>query len=670
MASVAPRRPVGRPTVPGPQSTPAGPPSVGRGSLLPNRPAAAALPLVALGGVLAWWGWKTGAYFGTVFLPGAMVLLLLLAALLFMAPWPAALRGPTRIAVIALLGLSGWTLLSALWSPTPDVAIADTQRALTYTAAFVLGVWLCLLLGPRMLLALGALAGAGAVVGIASLAALWTGDDAFRFFHDDATLRFPLGYRNAAAAFFIMALWPALVLAASRGLDWRLRGALLGTATLMIELAILAQSRGSIFAAVIGVAVLVAAHPARLRILGWLAMAAIPAALALPWLLEVYQHGGGNTAESIAPLHTACAAIAATSLLAVLVGSGAALMRPRELSAPVRRRIGGALLACLGVVLLGGVLALARADGGPIGFFDRHIDELSAGSPDLSSQGSRFGIDLRTNRGDFWRVAIDDFESNPVAGTGAGGFRSSYLVDRDQNSVQPEDPHSVELLMASELGLPGLLLFLAFVVAAVLAVLRARRLGPSAAALSAAALAIGAYWLVHASAEWFWSYPAITMPMAFAAGAAAAPAVLRPMTGAGSSARVPLAIAVVLITASIVPFFLSERLTNDALRTWSSDRDRAYSELRTASQLNPTSFQPLLAEAVIAETAGDRQRALAALDRAERRAPDEWTLYYVEARVVAPVDPAGAARALAEAKALNPRGAEIDELAAQLDITP
>jgi len=65
----------------------------------------------------------------------------------------------------------------------------------------------------------------------------------------------------------------------------------------------------------------------------------------------------------------------------------------------------------------------------------------------------------------------------------------------------PEDPHSVVMLMASELGVPGLLLFGTFLVASVLAILRSRRAGPEAAVLGATALAVAAYWLVHASVE-------------------------------------------------------------------------------------------------------------------------------------------------------------------------
>ena len=45
---------------------------------------------------------------------------------------------------------------------------------------------------------------------------LWTGDNAIEYLEDDATLRYPLGYRNAVAAFFLISIWPMVVLAADR----------------------------------------------------------------------------------------------------------------------------------------------------------------------------------------------------------------------------------------------------------------------------------------------------------------------------------------------------------------------------------------------------------------------------------------------------------------------
>jgi len=630
-------------------------------------PAAALLLLALVTALICWWAWESGAYFGVVVLPGTMALLALLAAMLLFAPWPGRLSGPALVALLSLIGLAAWTAISAAWSPTPAVAISDAQRVVAYAAAFAVGIWICLLLGRRMLLALVPVAAAGAVVAVATLIALWVGDNAVEFLEDDATLRYPLGYRNAVAAFFGIAMLPMLVLAAARDLDWRARCVLVGSATLAMELAVLSQSRGAVFALAGAVAVLFLAHPARLRLLGYLALAMVPAALALPWLLDVFQAEGGATAASIPPLHSACGAMAISS--GVSAALGLVLCRWEPLPSPrARRAIERALLGALALAVVVAAVGIARLDGGPVGFVNDRLDDLSEGSPDLTGEQSRFGLDLRTGRGDIWRVAIDDFKASPVVGEGGGGFRATYLLEResDATAVQPEDPHSVELLMLAELGIPGLLLFAGFLVGGVWAVLRARRLGPSAAALAAAALSALTYWLFHASVEWFWHYPAITLPVSFALGAACAPALLRPAGPPRPGWRVGLAAVVGVAAISMVPFFLSDRYTREALETWRTDLPKAYSDLSRAADLNPLSDHPLLAEASIAESAGEPQQALAALSRAQERTPTEWTLYFLEARVLEGRDPAAARRAIRQARELNPHGTEIDRLEQRL----
>ena len=389
--------------------------------------------------------------------------------------------------------------------------------------------------------------------------------------------------------------------------------------------------------------------------------------LALPWLLDVYSHNGGNTAESLEPLGPACTAITLTTLFSGALASAVARAEPGlSLSEEAGTRIGRVLVAGVVAVLLAGVVAIFASEGGPGGFISRSADQLNAGTPAAGEEDSRFGFDLRSQRGDLWRVAIDNFEANPAVGEGAGGFRPSYLLDRRANDVQPEDPHSVELLMASELGVPGVLLFGVFVVGAIAAVLRARRLGPSAGALAAGALAVGAYWFAHASVEWFWTYPAITLPVAFVMGAAAAPALLRPAAPVRRGLRTGLGVAAAVVALSFIPPFLSEAYTNNALRTWRTDIAGAYSDLERAADLNPLSDRPLAADAVIAEEAGEPQRALGALSRAQERVPDEWTLYYLEARILGAIDPASAARPLARARELNPFGPEVEQLEKEL----
>ena len=131
----------------------------------------------------------------------------------------AASTSTPRLALGAAAGLAAWTLLSILWTPTPAAALADAERVFAYTALFGLGLWGTRLLGKQMTAALLPVAIAGTLVGIATVVAIGTGSDFNWYLHSDATLRFPIGYRNANAAFFLTCLWPLIGLAAHN--DWR-----------------------------------------------------------------------------------------------------------------------------------------------------------------------------------------------------------------------------------------------------------------------------------------------------------------------------------------------------------------------------------------------------------------------------------------------------------------
>src|SRR5262249_54992206 len=150
----------------------------------------------------------------TVFYPGAFALFVLLALLLERAPWGLRIRGPAGVALGALVLIAVWTLLSFFWTPSHDAAIEDSLHALLYATSFALGLWLVRLLGRRMELAVLPVTVAAAVVGVGTVATLCFGTDITNYLDGDGTLQFPLGYRNAAAAYFLIALWPALALAA------------------------------------------------------------------------------------------------------------------------------------------------------------------------------------------------------------------------------------------------------------------------------------------------------------------------------------------------------------------------------------------------------------------------------------------------------------------------
>jgi O-antigen ligase len=634
--------------------------------------------LMMLAVVWSWWACKDGAYFGVVLLPGTIVLCAGLVILARVAPWRGRLspRQPAAIALFALIALAAWAGLSALWSPAPEVAITDGLRIAVYALSFGLGIWLAILLGSRSSLSMVPLAVAGAAGGIAVLAVLLTGDHPGSYLEDDATLVYPLGYRNANAAFFAVAFFPALGLAADRGLDWRARAVALGAATLCLEMALLSQSRGSIPATAVALIVYVVAAPVRVRALCWLALAVLPALGLLPAMTDLYGAANEGDVQSVVgvldEMRSAGTAAGAMALLAVVLG-GLAILVERRLPdrSPGATRVGNrAVLVALAATAAALAVGFVVKVGDPVGWVGDRVDEFTAGGqPNLSQQSSRFGINLQSNRSDVWRVALDDGLEDPLLGDGGGGFHYSYTRQRDTVQQTAHDAHSIELEVLSELGVPGLLLLLTVLGGAAAGALRARRLGPQSAALAAIALSTGAYWLTHTSVDWFWAYPAIAAPVLALLGSGCAAALRTPEPRPARGARRWLIAGAVVVALSTVPFFLSERYVNGAYAEWRSDLTRAYQDLDRAAALTPFSDTPLLAEGAIADAAGDRERAISAFREAARERPEEWASHYLLAKLYKQDEPELARKELEKARALNPLSEEIRVLGDQLGVS-
>ena len=175
--------------------------------------------------------------------------------------------------------------------------------------------------------------------------------------------------------------------------------------------------------------------------------------------------------------------------------------------------------------------------------------------------------------------------------------------------------------MLTELGIVGLALFVLAMMGAFAGAWRARRLGPASAQLSCGALAAGAYWITHASLDWFWRYPAVTAPALALLGAAAAPALLTPERKDASAGRRTVLVVLAVFVATLVPPFLSERLVERSFDTFRSNTRQAYDDLALARDLNPLSDMPALTEGSIALALEDNKRAIDAYREAIRKRP-------------------------------------------------
>jgi tetratricopeptide (TPR) repeat protein len=628
-----------------------------------------AIPLLVATLVLfGWWGWKQGAYFGPVFYPGAIAIYLLVALALLLTPIRERLDGPARLALGAAAGLAAWTLISILWTPVEAAAVADAERVFAYAVIFAVGLWATRLLGDRMLSALLPVAIAGALVGIATVIAIGTGSDFNWYLHSDATLRFPIGYRNANAAFFLICLWPLIGLAAQNDWRWQLRAPMVAAATILLELAVLAQSRGSLPAAAVALLVFLVVTPNRLRAAVVIALAAIPVLPALPALLDVYRHGLANPAV-VPLLHDAARAVALTSAASLLLAALAlGLFYPKlHLGRSRVRAISWvtAIAATLAVVV-GGAIFVSR-HGGPIGFVDQRVSEFGkVGYPDLRKQGIRFGANVGSNRHDFWRVGLNEAVDHPLLGGGAGSFQFTYLQHR-RSGESPRDPHSLVVRVVSELGLPGLILLIAFVVGCLLAAISSRRRGKLAAALVAASVAGGVQWFVQGSYDWFWLYPGVTAPGFYLLGVAAAPSISGERTGSGARpARLAVVATIAVFTLIAAPLFVSDRYSQRGLDEVSKDPTAALRDLERAAELNPFNDQPLIDRGALAASLGDRALALRAFRDAIARVPDDYAAHWFIARELLRSNPAAAQAALDRARELNPHGPEVAELQRRL----
>ena len=111
--------------------------------------------------------------------------------------------------------------------------------------------------------------------------------------------------------------------------------------------------------------------------------------------------------------------------------------------------------------------------------------------------------------------ALGAFGDHPLAGVGSGGFRVEWLRERPIADTV-KDTHSLEVEIAAELGLVGLLAFAAMIAGVGASGRRALRRDPALVAGWCAALLV---WLLHASIDWDWQLPAVTLPAIVLAGA-------------------------------------------------------------------------------------------------------------------------------------------------------
>lgn len=459
--------------------------------------------LLALAGVCLLAGPTVLAFFSGGYFPrprlvaGIVVWLLVLGlALVGPAPLPRALPG--RLAVAGLAALAGWSALSIMWAPQAGPATQNVQRLVLYVGALLLAVGVLRVARAQRVVEPALAAGAAVVLGYGLSGRLLP--DVVHLDRSESAggrLEQPLTYWNAEGALAAM----GLVLCARLAGDVnRPRPIRLTAAAAMPVLGAglyLTYSRGALAVAALGLLVLVAAVPSRLQLraaaLGVAATAAVAAiSELLPGVSELA--GSERTRDG------------AVFLAALLVsGAATALGMARTGHEPGRiprwhGRVGQLAWVATGAVVAGLLIGgLAERPSGR---------ELSA------TAGAQRLTTVSSNRYEYWRVAMGAFRDEPLTGVGSGGFRVVWLQERPIAETV-RDAHSIEVEIAAELGIVGLL---AVALMAGGTAVAARRALTSRRSLAAGPVAALVAWSLHASIDWDWQMPAVTLPAIVLAG--------------------------------------------------------------------------------------------------------------------------------------------------------
>jgi O-antigen ligase len=614
--------------------------------IAPLRAAPATVPAFVAIGLFVIGATDQAGYPLTHWAPAAITILALLAiAVAVLGVRLASISLPVKIALACLAAYTALSFLSITWADDRGVAWEGANRTLLYllvfalfacwrqrgaTAAVLLSVWTLSIVGLALfvLLHIGGLSAAG-----------------LRADLPEGRLTFPSGYANANAALWLMAFWPALLLARSARLPSALRGVLAGGAVLLALVALLSQSRGSLYATPVMLVLVLVLLPGRVRtfVLGLPVAAGI--ALAARAVLHVgddLTRGGGVDPGT---LHSARNdVLLAAVVVGLIVGVAAALERRSQIGESARGRLHRLLAGAAVLALIAGVAGGLVAAGNPIKRVEHAWNSFKGGYAQGEPHGSRLASGLGSNRYDFYRVALDEFVAHPVLGIGADNFQQQYLA-RGHSDETPHFPHSVELRTLAQTGIVGALLALVGLAAALLAVARAlsrraRAADPLAAAVAAAALAAFGYWIVHGSFDWFWEFAGLGAPafalLGLACSLTPAPAAAlladaepepeREPRGAGRgqpprarpyarSPRPALLIgvgAVVLALAAVFSLgapWLSQLQLQEAAKIWPGAPRKAYARLERAASLNPLNDEPYVLAGTIALRFGDLARA-------------------------------------------------------------
>lgn len=569
------------------------------------------------------------------------------------------------IAAAALGGLTLWTLVSVLWSSSPERSLIEASRAATVLGAFSLVTLLCRA-GQARHIAAGLGLACSAIVLLAlgtrlfpGLAPIQEAAEVFPGF--EATLSFPFNYPSALAALTAISLPLLLHHSSARWLPLAALAAAAIPATLLV--AWLTGSGQALPLCAIGAGVYLALSGERVARFATIVVSFVGGALLIVAsdsrsAFELGAQGGAATSQGHEMLLLTLmigAGVAAYQVAITLAARHARLDRATALWRRARWPLAVGLLAAALIAAAAWTLPERLADGWETFKGSTTVEDTKRSSQitDLSGQ----------NRYQYWSSALRAMGSRPITGIGPGTFEFWWAHDGSEAQFI-RDAHSLAFETLAELGLVGGALLAAFVLTVGIggATDAIRRVPGRDRSLKAAAVSSALVFCASATVDWTWEFGALAITFGALAAIAVADGVLRPEPAGDPgdprpAPRAALTILGVLALAAIcVPFATASLLESSRDAASRGASGEALARAREAASLEPFAAAPKLQEALILEQLGDGQMALVAAREATENEPENWRNWLILSRISAETGrPAEAVTAYRHARSLNPR---------------
>jgi hypothetical protein len=544
------------------------------------------------------------------------------------------------------------TLLSSGWAASDEKAFLEFTRVLMYLGVLVL-VAMAVTRRTAASVADGIALGIVAVTLIALASRLFFGDVGPgappSFFPVRSRLHYPVNYWNGLAILAGLA-FPLLLRAAVADRPALLRAVALLPVPAMAAAIYLTSSRGGYAAAAVGVLVFCALTSRRLSAVVATAIAGAGAGLAIKGMLARDALVNGPLGSAQASSEGESAALLMLLLGLACAGAYWAWCRYADWEPRVRLSVPAyaGLAVVAAAVLAAGVSAYDPVDkfetfkkpsGPDVGLVEGDFTRSHL----LSSTGS--------GRWQLWTSAVDEWETKPAFGRGAGSYQS-WWMEHASLPLFVRDAHSLWLETLAELGIAGfLLLVVAFGAAFVAALARLRRVGRDRPLVAALAAVLAAF-VVAAAIDWMWELSIVGLvaivALAMLVGRATAPErQLRSSEPAvrsrQSSGRAPLrgrilrtagvAVCMTAILFTAVPMLSQHRLEESQAAAARGDLDGAVEAADDARAMQPWASSPYLQLALLHEQQGNLGEANRWIGKALERDRSDWSAWLVAARV-------------------------------------